>query len=68
MTDAIRDVVRDLLVDARGSYRDARRWPERAAELVPYADRIRATARALRQGAPHTVDRYGWPTLTAEAN
>jgi hypothetical protein len=58
-----RAVVLDLLTDARCAYRDARHFPNSAPELIPYGDRCRAEARALRNGAPYRINRHGWPEL-----
>lgn len=59
----VRAVVADLLTDARCAYRDARHFPRSADALVPYAERCRAEARALRDGHPYRLTRYGWPEL-----
>lgn len=63
MCHATLDFVRDLLTDARCAYRDARRFPMSAFELIPYAERCRAEARALRSGHPYRLNRYGYPEL-----
>lgn len=60
---AARGVVLGLLLDARASYREARRRPGYRAELVAEGDAYRALARAIRAGAAHARDRYGWPYL-----
>ena len=62
----VRAVVADLLTDARCAYRDARTFPSSAPELLPYAERCRAEARAIRNGAPYRMNRYGWPVLDEE--
>lgn len=63
LTQALRDIVADLLRDARCSYRDARRFPNSADALIPYADRCRQDARRIRAGSAVRLDRYGWPVL-----
>lgn len=60
---AIRATVAGLLQDARASYRLARLHPDRAADLTADGDDWLAMARAIRRGAVHARDGYGWPYL-----
>ena len=60
---AARAIVAGLLQDARASYREARRRPNLRADLIEEGDAYRSTARAIRTGAAHRLDRYGWPYL-----
>ena len=59
----VRSVVIGLLQDARASYRLARRHPRHAADLLEEGDAARELARAIRRGAAHGRDAYGWPYL-----
>lgn len=59
-------VVRDLLTDARCAYRDARRFPASAPDLIPYADQCRREARAIRNGHPYRMNKYGYPVLASD--
>lgn len=60
---AARGVALGLLLDARASYREARRRPNLRADLIEEGDAYRSTARAIRAGAAHRLDRYGWPYI-----
>lgn len=60
---AVRATVAGLLQDARASYRLARRHPRHAADLLEEGDAARDLARAIRCGAAHGRDAYGWPYL-----
>lgn len=64
---AVLDVVRDLLRDARATYRHVRQDPHRpdAADLVAYAGRCREQARALRSARSVRLNRHGWPEILA---
>lgn len=59
----VRATVAGLLQDARASYRLARLHPNMAADLTADGDDWRAMARAIRHGAAHARDSYGWPYL-----
>ena len=67
LSPAVRDVVRDLLTDARATYRHVRHDPHRpdAADLLAYADRCREQADALRRARTVRLDRHGWPEILA---
>jgi hypothetical protein len=62
---AVLDVVRDLLRDARATYRHVRQDPHRpdAADLVAYADLCREQSRVLRSGRDYRLNKYGWPEI-----
>ncbi len=62
---AVLDVVRDLLTDARATYRHVRQDPHRpdAADLVAYADLCREQSRVLRSGRDYRLNAYGWPEI-----
>jgi hypothetical protein len=62
---AVLDVVRDLLRDARATYRHVRQDPHRpdAADLVAYADMLRVKAGAIRSGRDFRLNKYGWPEI-----
>jgi hypothetical protein len=64
---AVLDVVRDLLTDARATYRHVRQDPHRpdAADLVAYADICREQSRALRSARSVRLNRHGWPEILA---
>ena len=58
-----RGMVLYLLADIRNIYRDARLFPECAADLIPYAEFIREKVRLLRAGYHWHLNEYAWPVI-----